>query len=89
MRVRAVDLMCVLSYKSEDFCLCQKNIVTWCSNLFELYFFTYFFYKSPPFNKECVITHDCGVPKTFSIFGESGAHPSTYCQNVVLSHVQG
>ena len=34
MHVRAVDLMCVLSYKSEDFCLCQKNIVTWYRFLF-------------------------------------------------------
>ena len=28
--------------------------------------------------------HDCGVPKTFSIFGESGAHPSTYYQTVLF-----
>ena len=28
--------------------------------------------------------HDCGVPKTFSIFGESGAYPSTYYQNVLF-----
>ena len=42
MHVRALDLMCVLSYrlglllsyKSEDFCLCQKTIVTWYRFLF-------------------------------------------------------
>ena len=36
MHVRALDLMCVLSYKSEDFCLCQKNIVALIS------FFSFF-----------------------------------------------
>jgi len=29
-------------------------------------------------NKECIEMHDCGDPKTFLIFWESGATPSTY-----------
>ena len=45
------------------------------------------FLRVQPFYRREDLLPSLGVPKQFSIFGESRAHPSTYYQNGILVHV--